>query len=339
VGMQPPTNAVMDETQVADAQGPETGADDDGNITGNQLSLLFGSEPKEGAEDVQGDAEEVEDEVSAETESLETTEGIEEETVLSHSEDEVGESDIPKSTQKLLKQVSKLTARAKGAEEKVAEQTQELEALKADSPEDQAVVGGNTGIPDVDSIQTMEGLEEMRQKAMTAKRWALNHIGKDYVEDGEDEFDGDQIRGILRRSEDFLMEHLPARQAYLHERDVAETNAREDFPVWRGEDDEGEQLIMSMMNNENLMQKSFSQLPNQKYLVGLLYEGLKVVEARNAKAGKKPVRRPATPPSATEAVTAQPQVETRGGKKERKKLEALGTENVSARQLTQFFTD
>lgn len=336
--MQPQPNADMEEAQVADAQGQETGADEEGNISGNQLALLFGSEGAE-AEDVPTKSEEVEpDGEEAEPEDSETTEDVEAENVLSHSDEEAEEPEVPKSTQKLLKQVSKLTARAKGAEEKLAEQVEELETLRKSESDDSG--GGQTGIPKIDKIQSLEELEKMRQEAITAKRWALSHIGKDYVEDGEEEYDGDQIRDILRKSEDFLMEHIPARQVYLQDRETSDTAAREDFPVWSGEDPEGEQLVMSILGNKDLMGKTLSQLPNQRYMIGLMYEGMKVVEARKAEAGKTSVKKKAAkPPPATEGVTASPQPETRGDKKGRRKLEALGTENVSARQLTEFFTD
>lgn len=330
----------MDEAQVADAPGPETGADDQGNISGNQLAQLFGTEPLE-VEDVPSETEATEPEDPiAESEDSEVVEADETEDVLSHSDDATEETEVPKSTQKLLKQISKLTARAKTAEEKLEDQSQEIETLKATPTEDKAVEGGNTGIPKIDKIQSVEELEKMRQQAITAKRWALSHIGKDYVEDGGTEYEGDEIRGILRKSEDFLMEHIPARQAFLQEREVADTNARDDFPVWRGEDSEGEQLIGTILGNKDLMDKSLSQLPNQKYLIGLMYEGMQVVKARQAEAGKEPVRKKAAkPPPATEEVSAAPQPEARSDKKGRKKLEALGTENVSAQQLTQFFTD
>ena len=346
--MQPQPNAAMEEKQEADTPGL-TGADDDGNITSGELATFFGTEPSEPTEDVPIETEVVEPEdAPAGSEDSETTEESTED-VLSHSEEEAGEDEadeaeepeVPKSTQKLLKQISKLTARAKGAEEKVDDMRKEVDALKSESPEDQAVKGGSTGIPEIDKVETVGELDALREQAMLAKRFALKHIGKDYVEDGEEEYDGDQIRNILRRSEDFLMEHIPARQAYLQEREHAEGNAREDFPVWRGEDDEGEQLVMNIMGNADLMNKSLSQMPNQKYLVGLMYEGMKVVQARKAEAGKKPPakKRAASPPSATEEVSASPQSQTRSSKKERKKYEALGSENVSAQQLTKFFTD
>lgn len=336
--MQPQPNADMDEAQEADAQGQESGADDKGNISGNQLALLFGGEDAE-AEDVPTEAEVAEpDGGNAEPEDSEAAEELETEYVLSHSEEEAEEPEVPKSTQKLLKQVSKLTARAKGAEEKLAEQVEELETLRNTGSKDAEV--GQTGIPKIDKIQSLEDLEKMRQEAITAKRWALSHIGKDYVEDGNEEYDGDQIRDILRKSEDFLMEHIPARQVYLQEREASEVSAREDFPVWRGEDAEGEQLVMSILGNKELMGKTLSQLPNQKYMIGLMYEGMKVVEARKGEAGKTPAKRKAAqPPPATEGARASPQPETRGDKVGRKKIEALGTENVSARQLTEFFTD
>lgn len=330
----------MEEIKEADTPGQDTGADDDGNISGNRLAALFEPATEE-AEDARSESEATESEAqTAEVEDSEVVEEVEEENVLSHSEEEAEETEVPKSTQKLLKQIGKLTARAKGAEEKYAEQQKEIEALKATSPEDQAVAGGKTGVPKIDKIETVDELEEMKQKAMDAKRWALQHIGKDYVEDGDKEWDGDEIRDILRKSEDYLMEHIPARQAYLRERDNADTNAREDFPVWRGEEEEGEQMIATIMNNKELMEKSLSQLPNQKYLAGLMYEGMKVVAARKADQGKEPVKKKvATPPPATEEIHAAPKGDTRGSKKERKKLEALGTENVSARQLTAFFND
>ena len=338
--MQPQPNAAMEEKQEADTPGL-TGADDDGNITSGELATFFGTEPSEPTEDVPIETEVVESEdATAGLEDSETTEESTED-VLSHSEEEAEEPEVPKSTQKLLKQISKLTARAKGAEEKVDDMRKEVDALKSESPEDQAVKGGSTGIPEIDKVETVGELDALREQAMLAKRFALKHIGKDYVEDGEEEYDGDQIRNILRRSEDFLMEHIPARPAALQDREHAEGNAREDFPVWRGEDDEGEQLVMNSMGNADLMSQSLSQMPNQKYLVGLMYEGMKVVQARKAEAGKKPPakKRAASPPSATEEVSASPQSQTRSSKKERKKYEALGSENVSAQQLTKFFTD
>ena len=145
--------------------------------------------------------------------STETEESEEEtEELAEEGEGTEDEAEPPKAVGKLLKQVNKLTARAKSAEETAEALQAQIEALKsnpqqAESPQQ----------PLLDDINDFKALEGLRKEALAAKKWALQHIGKDYIEDGGKEYTDDDIRNILTRAEDYLTEKIPERAQYLQE--------------------------------------------------------------------------------------------------------------------------
>ena len=155
----------------------------------------------------EADAESTEKDVllqSTEEESEEESEEVVEEE--EEEEAEEAEAEPPKAVGKLLKQVNKLTARAKSAEENAEALRAEIEALKA-NPQSAT----EPQKPALEEVNTFEELESLRKEALAAKRWSLQHIGKDYVEVDGKEYSDDDIRGILTQAEDYLTEKIPQR--------------------------------------------------------------------------------------------------------------------------------
>jgi hypothetical protein len=177
----------MAETVISEAPA-ETGAEDNqaqGPMSMEDLAASF-------VDQVEQDQKASDDEAKPEqTEGSEEAEASEEEDVLSQfseeedteeeteqddeeSEEEESEEEPPKAVGKLLKQVNKLTARAKSAEETAEALKAEIQSLKSNSqPTEQA-----TGQPELENIQTFEDLQKLQKEAQAAKKFALQNIGK-----------------------------------------------------------------------------------------------------------------------------------------------------------------
>ena len=158
----------MDETIVtADATEPtQTEVE---NQTQPDLAQLF--EPQ--AEETEAESTDLEatEEVEEEYEETEEVpESEEEEDVLSQSEEETEEEVKPldKGKQKMLRQISKLTARAKNAEEELARVKTERQKQAVQSS-------------DLNNIDTFEALDEYKQMALNAKQFAMKNLGKEYA--------------------------------------------------------------------------------------------------------------------------------------------------------------
>jgi hypothetical protein len=159
--------------------------------------------------------------VTTETEVVDASE--EESEVLSQSntetedestEEEETEEAQPKGLSKAIRQINRLTARAKGAEEEVQALKEQIQTLQ-NNPSQESKTQAQ---PSLDKINTIEDLEALRKEAIAAKKWAFDHIGKDYVEIDGREYEDSQIRSILKESEEFLTEKIPERARYLQEK-------------------------------------------------------------------------------------------------------------------------
>ena len=139
------------------------------------------SEVEAGPETTTADAETDQD-TDVLLQSTETEESEEEETEeIADEEESTDESgdDEPqsKAVGKLLKQVNRLTARSKSSEELVDTLKSEIASLKS-NPQKQS----ESSQPALEEVQDFQSLETLRKEALAAKRWSLQHIGKDYVE-------------------------------------------------------------------------------------------------------------------------------------------------------------
>ena len=171
----------MDQETITEAPGNDSGADTNAGILSEaDLASSFlervEEQPEEKPSETEATDQTSEDDVA---EAEEDSEG----NVLSQSEqseeteteedEEPAEGEQPKAVSKLLKQVGKLTARAKGAEESVDALKAEIQALKTQPQQETQ----EQGQPALEDIQSMGDLEKLRKEAMSAKRWALQHIG------------------------------------------------------------------------------------------------------------------------------------------------------------------
>ena len=240
----------MAETVISEAPAESTGAEDNQAQSPMSMEDLAASF----VDQVESDQKASDDEASVETpESSKQAEASKEEDVLSQSiseeeedteeeteqedeeieEEEESEEEPPKAVGKLLKQVNKLTARAKSAEENANALKAEIESLKSNSqPTEQA-----TGQPELENVQNFEDLKKLQKEAQAAKKFALQNIGKSYVEVDGKEYSDDDIRNILTQADEYLTEKIPARQNYLQEKSQWQQDTIATHP-WLNQDDE-----------------------------------------------------------------------------------------------------
>ena len=110
------------------------------------------------------DAEEEESEVLSQSDTETEDESEEEET-------EEGDETQPKGLSKALKQINRLTARAKGAEEEVQALKEQLQISKTTPSQDTQ----SQAKPALDQINSIEDLEALRKEALSAKKWAMQY--------------------------------------------------------------------------------------------------------------------------------------------------------------------
>ena len=84
----------------------------------------------------------------------------------------------------------------------------EIASLKS-SPQKQS----ESSQPALEEVQDFQSLETLRKEAVAAKKWALQNIGRDYVESGGKEYSDDDIRNILTQAEDYSNGENPRKGA------------------------------------------------------------------------------------------------------------------------------
>tara|TARA_Y100001972_G_scaffold127507_1_gene184506 strand:+ start:1187 stop:2122 length:936 start_codon:yes stop_codon:yes gene_type:complete len=304
----------MDDTiETADATEPtQTEVE---NQTQPDLAQLF--EPK--SEQTETDStdleatEEVEEEYAEEEE---VTDSYEEEDVLSQSDEETEEvKPLDKGKQKMLRQISKLTARAKNAEE-------ELVRVKAERQK-QAVESN-----DLAGIDTLEGLEEYKQTAIRAKQFAVKNLGKDYVEHNGEEYDSERISAVFQQADEALTVAIPKREKHILMKANIEANLPNHFPWMQDEDSPIQQLYTRGKAMPEL--QAIHGMANAEMIFGYLAEGVLAVEhkAQLAKKAKRPKK--AKPPRAVAPSTAP------RPSKPKDRSAMLGKGNIDIQTFSQF---
>ena len=338
----------------SEAPASETGAEDDnaGSITTMEdLAASFTerieseeveaepteSEATEATEAESADAEEVEEDVLSK--SISQGEEEEEDDEQEGEEESEGEPEEESGKEspavgRLLKQVGKLTARAKGAEETVEAMRVEMQSLKTQS-------NGQTeaqaqGSPVLDDVSSLEDLEKVRQEALSAKKWALSHLGKDFVESEGKEYDGDQIRDIFAAADDYLTEKIPARGQFLQARQQWQVDAQATFPWLESQDGELFDLY-TQIRGSGQYGAILDSLPNGDFVGATLARGIKATQDEQAAKAKPKKKARAKPPSSTEGDAAPP-IQSKEARKAEKKRKSLGTGPISESQLAAYLT-
>ena len=305
----------MDETIVtADATEPtQTEVE---NQTQPDLAQLFEpqAEPTEAESPDLEATEEVEEEYE---ETEEVPESEEEEDVLSQSDEETEEEVKPldKGKQKMLRQISKLTARAKNAEEELARVKSERQRQAVESN-------------DLQSIDTLEALEQYKQTALRAKQFAMKNLGKEYVEHNGEEYDSERISAVFQQADEALTVSIPEREKHIQMKANIEANLPNHFPWMQDEDSPIQKLYTRGKAMPEL--QAIHGMANAEMIFGYLAEGVLAVEhkaqlARKAKAPKK-----AKPPKAVAPSTAPRPTK----RKDRSAI--LGKGNIDIQTFSQF---
>ena len=269
--------------------------------------------------------------VTEESEEEETEEDTEEEEV----EEEV-EEETPKALKKTLKQISRLTARAKSAEETVESLKSEIQNLKQSGGKSQPAQ------PELENIQSFEDLENLKREAQAAKKFALQHIGKDFVEVDGKEYSDDDIRNILTQADEYLTEKIPQRSEYLREksewsRDTINTHPWMDSSK---DDDISESRRETYNQLRNQYGNVLDNLPNGDFIAATLVRGIEALKSeQSAKAPKKVVKKRKAPPP-TDGGDASPPIENSTTRKQKEKAKILDRKGpLSANDLAAFLAD
>jgi hypothetical protein len=339
----------MAETVISEAPAESTGAETQaqGPMSMEDLAASF-------VDQVEQDQEATTDEAKAEvTESSEDAEASVEEDVLSQSiseeeededtEEEAEESDEedeseseepPKAVGKLLKQVNKLTARAKSAEETAEALKAEIQNLKTQGSSQPAKQ------PELENVQSYEDLNKLRQEAQAAKKFALQNIGKSYVEVDGKEYSDDDIRNILTQADEYLTEKIPAREKYLAEKaqwqqDTIATHS------WLNEDSELAETRQELFGNlKSQYSHILDNLPNGDFIAATLVRGIEAIKAdqKASTAPKKKAVKPKAPPP-TDGGNVSPPVENAATRKQKQKESIKRKGPLSANDLAAYLSD
>lgn len=246
------------------------------------------------------------------------------------TEEEETEEAQPKGLSKAIRQINRLTARAKGAEEEVQALKEQIQTLQ-NNPSQESKTQAQ---PSLDKINTIEDLEALRKEAIAAKKWAFDHIGKDYVEIDGREYEDSQIRSILKESEEFLTEKIPERARYLQEKQAWYNDTTQLFPyIAEGDGEDYEQFVQ--IRQAPAYKSIFDSLPNGDFIAGVITKGMKAIELEQA---KKPSPKIKTPPPSDAGGAVAPPVQSKEVRQKKAKQKILGSGNVSVEQFAQFLT-
>ena len=296
------------------------------------------SEVEAGPETTTADAETDQNDVllqSTETEeSEEETEEIAEE---EESTDESGDDEPQsKAVGKLLKQVNRLTARSKSSEELVDTLKSEIASLKS-NPQKQS----ESSQPALEEVQDFQSLETLRKEAVAAKKWALQNIGRDYVESGGKEYSDDDIRNILTQAEDYLSEKIPERAQYLQSAAQWQQDTINTHP-WVSETvdtDIAEERRSVLGQIKSQYADILKSLPNGDFVAATLVRGVEAIKQdQAAKSAKPKAKRVAKAPPTTMGDSSPP-VQTSATRQTANKQKILERKNLSVNDLAAFLAD
>jgi len=294
------------------------------------------SEVEAGPETTTADAETDQD-TDVLLQSTETEESEEEtEEIAEEEKSESEEAEPPKAVGKLLKQVNKLTARAKSAEETAEALQAQIESLKT-SPQKQS----EPSQPALEEVQDFQSLETLRKEALAAKRWSLQHIGKDYVEVDGKEYADEDIRNILTQAEDYLTEKIPERAQYLQSSAQWQQDTINTHP-WISETvdtDQAEERRSVLGQIKSQYADILKSLPNGDFVAATLVRGVEAIKQdQAAKSAKPKAKRIAKAPPPTMGDSSPP-VQTSATRKTANKQKILERKVISENDLAAFLAD
>jgi len=341
----------MAEEVITEAPGNESGAENDnaGILSVEDLANSFAerveadaeekpteTEAREATEAESAEAATVEEDVLSQTISQEDDEQegeAEEEPEAEESAEEESEGESP-AVGRLLKQVGKLTARAKGAEEREEAMKAEIQSLKTQGTGKAEAPGS----PVLDDVENLDDLEKVRQEALSAKKWAVSHLGKDYVESDGKEYDGDQIREIFAAADEYLTEKIPARGQFLQQRRQWQVDANATFPWLESQEGELYDLYLQIRGGDQYS-AILDSLPNGDFVGATLVKGVKAIQDERAAKGKPKKKSALAKPPPSQEGDAAPPAKSKKARSQARKNKALGKGVISEGQLAAYLTE
>jgi len=231
------------------------------------------------------------------------------------AEDEGPKQPESKAVKKLLKQVSRLTAQYKGTKE-------ELESLKGERQE-QAVANN-----DLDGINDLEALEKYKATAVKAKQFAMQNLGKEYVEHNGEEYDSDRINALFQEADEALTVKIPERKKFIETRRNIKEQLPSYFPWLKDDESPIKDLYERGKGLPEL--KVIHGMANAEMIFGYLAEGVLAVEHKAQLAKKAKAPKKAQPPKAMAPNTAP------RATKKKDRTSILGNGNIDIQTFSQF---
>lgn len=190
-----------------------------------------------------------------------------------------GEEGKPKSTEKLLKRIDKLTAKRRTAEESLEIALSETERLKGALAESSKVVLAPT--PE-DPLTDVESIDDLEARIATAKRirtWAMTNRDGATVKgaNGQEEYvDAAEMARHLASADAIVTEHGPARKEWIAQRESSVTEARASYPGFFTQGSTEQKAYRDIIK----AYPAIARYPNAELIIGDAIVGQQVRQAK-----------------------------------------------------------
>ena len=220
----------------------------------------------------------------------------------------------------LLAENAELQAQAQQAQQPVSSELPEF--LKDNALHN--VADENALLKEVENLQTLiewadEGMDNEVQ---------YDDNGNEYVlKDGEKTYTKAELKSIQKEARKILRKDAPARQKWIKERSQSDQQAVQTFQ-FLGEPESDDYKLFMQVKASPLYKPLVDYLPNSNFALGLMVEGMKAVQSRQAQASK-PKPKPKAPVASAEAGSSRPKTPQAKKNKEvdaaKRKYEASGS--------------
>ena len=220
----------------------------------------------------------------------------------------------------LLAENAELQAQAQQAQQPVSSELPEF--LKDNALHN--VADESALLKEVENLQTLiewadEGMDNEVQ---------YDDNGNEYVlKDGEKTYTKAELKRIQKNARKILRKDAPARQKWIKERSQSDQQAVQTFQ-FLGEPESDDYKLFMQVKASPLYKPLVEYLPNSNFALGLMVEGMKAVQSRQAQASK-PKPKPKTPVASAEAGSSKPKTPQAKKNKEvdaaKRKFDATGS--------------
>ena len=153
-------------------------------------------------------------------------------------------------------------------------------------------------------VENLQTLIEWADEGMDNEA-EYDDSGNEYVlKDGEKTYTKAELKRIQKNARKILRKDAPARQKWIKERSQSDQQAVQTFQ-FLGEPESDDYKLFMQVKASPLYKPLVEYLPNSNFALGLMVEGMKAVQSRQAQASK-PKPKPKTPVASAEAGSSRP---------------------------------